>query len=467
MAVKRRIDLKAKKAQMDAAFAGSIRDLSWEQWKELGFIVAPIFLLLLLSVWVMTMFVQPAPPKTVVMTTGGELGGYHAFGKAYAESLKKSGIRLELRTSAGSLENIKRLKDPASNAMVGLLQGGVANGKDDAKGKDDVELVSLGRVFLEPLWIFYRAPQPIDRLTALKGQRIAVGPDGSGTRHLAMALLARNDIDAQNSSLLPLTGKAAVEAMKSGRADAVFLALAPEAPLVQELVRDPDVRLMSLSRAEAYTRVLPYLSKVVLPQGAFDLVRNIPDRDVQLVAPVAALVVRQSLHPAIVGLLVEAAKDTHAKGGLLHRVGEFPRQIDPEFEMSDDAIRYYKDGPSFLKRFLPFWLATFIERMVVLLVPVATLAIPVIKIGPALYKWRINRRLRYWYGQLKLLEQRISLDTERIELDEQDAALQQIERAVETLPIPVNHSQDYYDLRGAVDLVRQRLTSYRAVVAAA
>lgn len=430
----------------DVSETSSVRGMR----RDLLAIVVPSVLMIVVGIWIALQFAEPAPPKRITITTGGESGAYFGFGKRYAEHLARSGIQLEVRSSKGSIENLARLNDPWSGVAVGLLQGGIVDAKSGAG------LVSIGRVFLEPLWIFYRAPQAVDRMSELKGKRIAVGPEGSGTRHLALALLEANAISAANATLLVESGKAAADALLAGRADAIFLALAPEAQVVQDLLRRSDVKLMSLTQAEAYTRLFPYLSRIVLPQGAIDLVRDIPSSDIQLVAPVAALVARETLHPALVSLLVEAASEVHGGAGLFHKLAEFPRTADPELPMSADALRVYKNGPSFLKRYLPFWLATFLERMLVIAIPVATVLFPIFKLAPWLYQWRIKRRINYWYGQLKALERRIAAKGDASDPDFR-MEMARIDDAVSNIPVPVNFSEQYYTLRSAVDLVRSRM----------
>lgn len=443
--------LNAKKAKLDEILGSRLRDMSARQMRELTTILAPVLILVAAGLWLAFQFVQPAPPKNVVITTGGPTGAYYAFGQKYAQHLKRNGISLEVRTSQGSIENVARLKDPASGVTIALMQGGITNSTAAP------DIVSLGRLFPEPLWLFYRGEATIDRLHQLKGRRIAVGPEGSGTRHLAMSLLLPNEVTETSATMLPITGQTAADALTSGTLDAIFLAQAPESPTVQSLLRHPDIKLMSLAQAEAYTRLFPYLQRIVLPQGAIDLVRNVPPRDVEMVAPMAALVVRKDLHPAVIGLLVEAARETHTAGGLFHRVGDFPRPLDPEFEMSDDAERYYKAGPSFLKRLLPFWLAVFIERMGVVAVPLAGAVLPLAKAGPALYKWRIRRRLFYWYGRLKALEAAVTADVSRANRGAYLAEVGKIDEAVGTIPVPVGFTDQYYSLRAAIDLVRLRL----------
>lgn len=419
--------------------------------REMLLVAIPAVFILGLALWLLLKLVHPGPPQTITIATGGTSGAYYRFGKQYADVLARSGVTLRVGSTSGSIENLRLLADPASGVQIALIQGGIAQ-----SGRSQ-DIVSLGRAFVEPLWVFYRDSATIDMLHLLKGRRIGIGPEGSGTRHLAMALLKSNEVDESNATLSPLTGNAAADALKEGRLDAVFLAMAPESPVVQSLVREPSVKLMSFAQAEAYTRHMPYLKAVTLPRGAFDLVRNVPDRDVSLVAPVAAVVTRKDLHPALAGLMIEAMREVHGKGSLLHRFAEFPQPVDPEMELGPDVERYYKAGPSFLKRFLPFWLATYIERMIVLAVPVAGLLIPMIKVVPLIYRWRVKRRLLYWYSRLKVLEGQLASAPTMMSLAAPRAEIEQIDQAVSLIPVPLGFSEEYYNLRSAIDLVRQRV----------
>jgi TRAP transporter TAXI family solute receptor len=423
----------------------------WSQMREMAHILAPAALVIIAAFWFASRFVEPAPPKSLTIATGGSAGAYFGFGKRYAEALAKSGIRVEVLSTAGSVENAKLLADTQSGVSVALLQGGIA----DSKSLPHV--VSLGRVFLEPVWIFHRAADRIERLADLRGRKLAVGVEGSGTRALAEALLKPNDAVAAPTVLLPLSGAPALESMARGDADAVVLVMAPDAAIVQSLLRDDRFKLMGLQQAEAYSRLFPYLTKVVLPQGVIDLARNIPDQDVPMVAASAALVAQADLHPALVGLLVDAARNTHAGGNLLYKAGEFPKSIDPEFPMSEDAERVYKAGQSFLKRVLPFWLATFIERMIVMIVPIAGILLPLTKAVPLLYQWRIKRRIYYWYEQLKKLERRVNADRDLSNMEAHRAEADRIDAAVTVIPVPIYYSEQLFSLRNAVGLVRQRI----------
>lgn len=448
----------AKKAKLDEIMGARLSEISAAQFRELLLIIGPVVLLVAGALWLASRFVEPAPPKHVVIATGGQAGAYYAFGQRYASILKRHGITLEVRATPGSIANVGQLTeaDPAKRAQIALLQGGITTGRDTPG------IVSLGRLFIEPLWVFYRGETTVDRLHQLSGLRIAVGPEGSGTRQLAMALLAANGITADAARLLPISGSEAAKALKAGEVDAIFLAAALETPLIQTLLVDSTVKLMSFTQGEAYARRFPYLQRIVLPRGAIDLVRNIPSADVILVAPVAALVARDDLHPAIQSLLVEAVKEVHGGAGMFHRLGDFPRALDPEFDVTDDVDRAYKAGPNWLKRTLPFWLASLIERMIVVAVPVAGVLVPLFKLGPALYKWRVRRRLLYWYGRLKALESVVSDDPSGEARVEERRELRLIEAAVANIPVPLGFADQYYSLRAAIDLVRQRLNALGA-----
>lgn len=421
------------------------------QMRETLFIAGPAALVVLGAFWLAYQFVEPAPPSRLVITTGSETGAYYAFAKRYGEELQRNGISLEVLSSKGSVENVERLKDTANRVDLALMQGGIANEKTAP------HVISYGRVFLEPVWIFHRMEGEITSLNELRGKRIAIGPVGSGTRKLAEELLGAVQIDASAATLLPLGSKEAADALANDRADAAFFTLAPESPLVQSMLANEQVKLVSLRQAEALTRRFPFLSRVVLPEGVIDLTRNLPKSDVVMVAAQAALVARSDLHPALGWPIVDALRSVHGKGGMFQKIAEFPRGFDPEFPMSEDAERIYSSGAPFFQRFLPFWLASFIERMLIMVVPIATILIPLIKIGPWIYEWRIRSRLLYWYAQLKSLEKRIGKDPVNGEAKSLGSDLDRIEEAVSTIPVPLHYSDKLYELRGAIELVRQRL----------
>ncbi|HRY07784.1 MAG TPA: TAXI family TRAP transporter solute-binding subunit [Hyphomicrobiaceae bacterium] len=424
------------------------------QLREILLIGGPAAVLVLAAFWLAYQFVQPAPPNQIFITTGSPTGAYYAFANRYRAELAKSGITLDVLTSKGSVENLARLSDDEKRVDLALMQGGIADERSAPN------LISYGRVFLEPVWIFHRLDASIDRLSALKGMRIAIGPQGSGTRKLAADLLRATGIDETNTKLLALGSDAAVEALGKGEVDAAFFTLAPESPLLNTLMLDSSLKLLNLKRAEAYTRRFPYLSHVVLPEGAIDLARNLPSSNINMLAAQAALVARKDLHPALAWPLVDALKATHSAGGMFQRVGQFPQGIDPEYPMSEDAQRMYTSGTPFFQRFLPFWLASLIERMIIMVVPVATILLPLFKLGPMIYEWRIRSRLLYWYAQLKAMEKRLGEGmTTTASGTDLSAEIDRIDEAVSTIPVPLHYSDRLYELRAAIELVRQRIAA--------
>lgn len=421
------------------------------QRREFLIILLPALFLAAAALWLAYQFVEPAPPRTVIMSTGSPLGAYHAYGQKYATILARAGVKLELMPSNGSRQNVARLIDASTHVKVALVQGGTVVGAESAG------LVSLGRVYQEPLWIFHRSDQPKTRLTDLAGQRLSIGPEGSGTRPLVLALLEANGMTAANSQLFGFDTADSVVKLLAGDVDAIFLVSGAGSPTIKQLMSAPGIRLLSLEQGEAYTRLFPHLGLVTLPEGLINLSENIPARDVAMLAPQASLLAREDLHPAIVGLLVDAAKEVHAPGGLFERPGEYPKPLDPGLVMSDDAKRVYASGKNFLHRQLPFWVATFIERMLVMVVPLATILLPLLKIVPWLYQWRIRNRIYYWYAQLKRLERELAQDRSvGAKLTYRDRLIR-IEDAVSVIPVPIRYSDQLYMLRAAILVVRQRI----------
>ena len=421
----------------------SLRDLFATAWW--------IFLIVGIGFVVAYQFVQPAPPKRIVITTGGEAGAYYQFAQRYAAILARDGITLEVKSSAGSLENLDRLK--ADEAQVGFVQGGVMPPKEDPDAEDDSGLLSLGSLFYEPVWVFYRGERDLNRLTELRGKRIAIGQEGSGVRQLAQQLLAANEIEA-GDHLVPLSGLTAAEELQQGRIDAAFIIASESAPVVQVLLRSPGIRLMSFAQSGAYQRRFPFLTKLTFPQGVADLVRDFPPNDIKVLAPTANLIVRDDLHPALQSLLLQAASEVHGKSGFFQDQGEFPSYKDPMLPLSPDAARYFKSGPSFLQRYLPFWLAVLVDRLIVLLLPVVALLIPLLKVAPAIYTWRVRSKVFRCYGELKFLEDDLKNHFDRARLAEYRSRLDALEDEAVQLHVPLGFTDLVYTLREHVNLVR-------------
>lgn len=418
--------------------------------RDLWLTITPV-ILIALAVFVFAFrFVEPAPPDSIVISTGAVDGGYHMFALRYQEILARDGVKLELRPSAGSQENVSRLLDDKSDVEVGFLQGG------SAFSTNAPNLVSLGSIYYEPLWVFYRGPE-IHDFGALQGKKLAIGPEESGTRALALQLLAVNAAVMPPTVLLPDSGQHATDLLLHGKLDALFLVGPPESPLVEQLVSAPGIRLLSLDRAEAYTRRFPSLTRLTLPQGVFDFVKNVPAHDVTLISPTANLLAVDGLHPALAYLLMRAASEVHGGAGLLHKAGDFPAPLNSEFPLSAEATRYYKSGPPFLQRYLPYWAAVLVDRLWITLLPVLALLLPLGRIIPAVWRWRARSRIYRWYARLKEVELNLDENSPPDKLSELLQQLDQIENAVNRINTPLAYADNLYAFRQNVNLVRQRV----------
>ncbi len=400
--------------------------------------------------------VDPTPPKLVTLSTGQENSAYEVLGKRYAEVLARQGIRVKLQRSEGSMANLQRLQEPGSGVDIAFVQ----SGSTSLKNAEKYGLVSLGSLFVEPVWLFYRDRVRIDNLRDLRGLRINVGPAGTGVPQLFATILDANGMAADDVKLSELENTPATIALLAGKIDGMVFSSSAEALLIQMLLQTPGIRLFHFSQAEAYARRFPFLSAVRLPRGIVDFGRDIPSRDYQLIAPTATLVAREDLHPALVDLLVQAAAEIHGPPGWFHRRSEFPTADFSEVPVASAAEKFYRDGPPLLQRYLPFWLANFLGRMWIVIVALGALLLPLSRVVPPLYVWKVRSRIYRWYGQLRNVEQAIEdaePDQRRQVFDEQIKRLSDIERRVNRLVVPLSFAEELYGLRSHIDFVRKRI----------
>jgi TRAP transporter TAXI family solute receptor len=434
------------------------RPLSEYSLRDLLIIGLPLLLLLVAGFWAASRFIQPAPPATLVLSSGADGGAYQRFAALYADVLARYDIKLIEQPSGGSIDNINRLRDPEQELDAAFFQAGTADPLEDD------ELFSLGAFYYEPLWVFYRAGLGnLDRVQQLKGRRIAVGGPGSGSRHLALEMLEASGLDASSVRLTEAGGLDLVEKFNKGAIDAAFVVGPTQSAAVWMLLFTPDVKLMSLTHADAYTRRFPYLNKVILPRGAIDVGRDVPPSDVTMVASTATLLVRDGAHPALVDLLMQAATEVHGGPGVFQKPGEFPRPSAVGFPLSTEAERYYKSGKPLLQRYLPFWAATLIDRLVVMIIPVIALLFPILRFAPALYGWRVRSRIYRRYGELKFLEAEVDQHSGQHTREEWLARLDKIEDDVHHLPTPLAFTDMLYTLRVHIGLVRAKIRNLDAV----
>jgi TRAP transporter TAXI family solute receptor len=419
--------------------------------KEYLKIIGPGAVITIFGFFIAYQFVAPAPPRQIAIATGSPDGAYYAFGKVYSEIMRQYGITLEVISTAGAAENLQLLDKDKGSVDVAFLQGGI---KSSSQSDD---LISLGSLYYEPLWIFHVAGLGITQLSELRGKRISVGQEGSGTKVLAMQLLALNDVSEQNTKVLSLSGKNAVNMLLRGEIDAAFFVTAHQSPVIQPLLHSEKYQLMRLSRAAAYAARLHYLSVLNLPEGAIDFVENIPTGNTTMLATTTHLAARADIHPALIDLLLLTATQVHQTGDLFEKTGEFPTPKYVDFEMSKEAKRYYKTGPPFLRRYLPFWLAIFIDRTKIMLLPLIALFFPFFKVMPLIYRWRFRSKIYRWYKKLAEVDPQLLKDDMTSHIDEYLTRLNNIEAQVSQTSVPLPFSNELYHLRLHIEMLRNKL----------
>jgi TRAP transporter TAXI family solute receptor len=414
-----------------------------------------VAILVAVAIWASVQFLQPGPPRRIVLASGPESGVYHKFARRYIEILGRQGIVVDERMTGGAVDNLALLLDPRSKVDVALLQAGIAS----FPAADD--LVMLASLYYEPLWIFYRDAGTLTRLNQLRGRKIAVGAPGSGTRALAEQMLRFNGLiladgrASDNTQVLPMGGDGAIDALKAGAVDAVLLVGGADAPVIQTALRSPQIKLMSLDNAGAYPRRFSYLSRLTLPAGTIDPSINVPAEEVQMIGTKAMLVAGGDLHPALINLLVDAAREIHGGQGYFEGPGEFPGTVPLDLPVSPDADQHKRFGPSFLYRYLPFWLATLVERMIIVVVPLVVVLVPLVSYLPGFLRWRARSRIYRWYGELALLERDVATRTDALPIEKWLQDLDRIQTAVEGLKTPTMYASEAYTLREHVGLVRR------------
>jgi TRAP-type uncharacterized transport system substrate-binding protein len=404
------------------------------------------------------MFFNTAAPESLTILSGPSGSMYQKNAEKYKAILAKDGIKLNIVPTAGSADNLKKLIDSKFKADVGFVQGGEVNGANIDN------LVSLGSVFYQPLLIFYGG-KPKALLSEFKGGRLDIGQEGSGAHTIGLTLLKANGIEpGADTTFVSETAGDSVKALLENRIDALFIMSdAASTDLIRQLLNAPNINLFDVTQADAYSRRINYLNKLELPKGAIDFGKNIPSEDVDLVGPTVELIARKDLHPALSDALLEAAREVSSTPNLFRKRGEFPAPLEHEFRISPDATRYYATGKSFLYRTFPFWLASLINRVLAVIVPLALLLIPGLKIAPTIYRWRIQSRIYPWYKTLLEVERDAfdpKIDSKGIA--ELLAKLDHIETTVNKLKVPASFGDLYYGLRGHINFVREQLLAVQS-----
>jgi TRAP-type uncharacterized transport system substrate-binding protein len=398
-------------------------------------------------------FFDSAPPRTLIISSGPPGSLFETNAVSYARILATNGVRVKILHSNGSMDNLEKLKDPSIRLDIGFVQTGITS-PTNAVHPD--RLVSLGSISYEPLLVFYRGAAPISLLSELRGKRLALGPEGGGTRALGMALLALNGLGPADVTLVDSGADDAAKALLDGGLDAVFLMGDSASPAVmRRFLVAPGIQLYDFKQANGYIRRIPYLNKLVLPMGSMDFGKNIPASDVTLLAPTVEILARPGLHPALSDLILDAARQTHGGAKLLQQKGEFPSPLAQDHDLSPDAARFYKSGKGFLYNHASFWVASLIDRVLVAFVPMLVLLVPALRLIPAAYRFRMRLRILRWYRLLLRVERELTSGPvgagERAELL---GRLDHIEKSVNKMKVPASFADQFYALRTYVIFVR-------------
>jgi TRAP transporter TAXI family solute receptor len=405
---------------------------------------------LIAAIWIALGFVFPSPPTKVDIASSFPGGHFQALARRYKSILARSGVTLDVLTTDGSVENLKLLNDPSWKVPIGLMQGGVA----DAETAPD--LLSLGRIDYQVFWLFSSTKENLSDLAQLKGKRIALAPLGSGARLVCERILNKAGVTSDNSTLLYLMPEQAFSALKNKTIDALFVNFSPESPILDSLLRDSDFQVMSFKDAEALTRVFPYLVRMVLPRGVIDYESKIPATDVVLIGTTNVVLVRKDLHPAIIDLLAQAMTAVHSAPGLFQHLNEFPNLADPEYSIADEAREFFKNGPSFLNRYLPFWVTNYVKRAAAVLLT-AIAIFPLLSYGPRIYRWFVEYRLLKLYKRLRSIERHLKDNIAMKDVEELKAQVESLDREIVALGVPMRHSDIYFTMKSHLNLVRNRL----------
>lgn len=416
---------------------------------ESGLIYGLGLLLVLAATWFTYQFVEPAPPRMLSIATGNSDGAYHRFGQQLRDQLSIHGVDLAVVSTDGSVDNLQLLQN--REVDVAFIQSGLASSEDYP------DLESLGAMYFEPVWIFSNSSVMVNTLRDLKGKKVAIGGTGSGTRSVALRLLAQNGLDESDVSLSSQAGMEAVDALNAGSVDVIISVASISSPMIDALLSAQGVSLISLQRAPAYARREPWLMHQTLPEGVVDLERNLPDQQIELLAVNATLVGTDSLHPALRDLLLQASDAIFSQATLLSAPEHFPSIVGSDFPLSKDAIRYYQSGPPFLQRYLPFWIANLVDRLKLLALPLLALLLPLSRMLPPAYRWAVRKKIYRWYDEVQELDQSASSDTSSAHLQSCVAELRRIENELRGINVPLSYAHELYGLRQHVELLLRQI----------
>lgn len=419
-------------------------------WKDITFTSIPVILLIILASWATLHLLSPAPPNKIVILGGPKGSSFDLNAHRYAEIIKSHGLKVEVIETDGSEDNLDILQNSKSKADVGFVQN------SSSLGENTSNLVSLGTVWVQPLLVFYRG-EDINFITQLKEKRVAIGPDDSATNEFVDEILRENGMGKKDITALLLEPEDSIKALIQKKVDAIFLTgELVSVERVYQIMEIPGIKVMNFEQAEGYTREFKFLSQLDIPEGAFNLGRNIPHKNIKLIGTSVELIAKDTLHPALSDLIVAAAREVSGKPNMFRDRKEFPKLTEHTIPISEEAQRYYTSGSPFLYKKLPFWLASFLDRIFIIILPLALVLVPASRVIGPIYKWRIRSKIYKWYGALMKIELELGG-----ELDESSRSILikeilEIQSKVNTLVLPLAYANELYALREHVEYVKAR-----------
>lgn len=413
-------------------------------------VVVPIIAFIIASFYITAQFIEPSPIKEITIATGSKSGNYYKTALEYKKLLEAENVKVTILNSAGSVENIELLKQ--NKADIAFVQNGIVTNETAPNIK------SLASIYYEPLWLFYRNDgYTIDYLIQFITKKIAVGRIGSGTRDLAVQLLKDNGIDESNSTILDYNTKEAKEALLSNKIDAMFVVSSHKSTDIKELLADPKINLFSVKRAKAYSRKYPFLEALKLYEGTLDLYKNLPDENKNLLATTANLVVKKEFSEELKRLVLKKVVEVHNKKDLFAKAGQFPNSLNMRLELDEQAQKYFKYGDTWLEKIFPYWIASNIDRLKILLIPLLTLFFPLFKGFFPLYNWTMRSKIYKWYDEVRDIDEQVdNLDKNKLQnqLDTLEKLRYEISKETK---VPLAYMGEYYNLQLHIDHIINKI----------
>ena len=409
----------------------------------------PVLLLVIVMFAITSEFIQPAPEKKLTIATGSKNGNYYKIAQEYKKLLEANKIEVTLLTTAGSVENIKLLKE--KKADIGFVQNGIVN-------KEETDLEFLANIYYEPLWVFYKNDNyKIDYLIQLISKKISIGEDGSGTKDLATKLLEDNGINNENSEILTLSTDVSKQMLLDGKIDAMFMVTSHDSGTVKELLENPNINVLNIKRAKAYGQKYTFLEALTLHEGTLDLYKNIPDENINLLSTSANLLGNPEVPEELIRIFLKQVKQVHSKKSLFAEENQFPNLLNTDLKINKDAKQYFTNGDTWLESIFPYWIASNIDRMKILLIPLLTLLFPLFKGVFPLYQWSMRSKVFRWYKILNDIDKQINSATKN-ELEKFDKEIDELNIEIQKeTKVPLSFMGEYYNLMVHLELIQNKI----------